>query len=249
MGSSGSNVAGGITVATSTDGAVGSVSSGSLLCPSGSYWSAGQTPTCNPCPAGQYQNAANANACLSCPAGAYCLEGCASSKGTGLCLPGSYSSVGSGTTPSCSPCPANSYCSGPSYPKFVTFYWAGSSVVYYPPATNPGVPTVTSNPQSLAFSRGNYVNFGSVTLQPGLTGFSATVAAKYTGGPISWQRLFEFGRSNWNKNLLIERVWSGSTIRFTSFQNDQGSYDYTAWSQTSAAALHSGVGLILFTCS
>jgi len=236
MGSSGSNVTGGVMVQTSSGGAVGTVSSGPLVCPSGSYWT-GQPPTCSPCPAGQYQDSVDASACLPCPAGAYCLEGCASSKGSGMCLQGTYSSAGSGLSSSCSPCPGSRYCSGPSYPKFATFYWSGSSVVYYPSATNTGLPSVSSSPLSLSFSRGNYVNLGSVTLQPGLTGFSATVAAKFTGSPNYWERLFEFGRGTWAWNLILLRVWTGSTIRFDSYQTDQGSYESTAWSETSITPL------------
>jgi hypothetical protein len=116
---------------------------------------------------------------------------------------------------------------------FATFYWTGSSVVYFPSATNSNRPSVSSNPFSLSFSRGNYVDLGSVTLQPGLTGFSATVAAKFTGSPGYWERLFEFGRATWAWNLILSRVWYGSTIRFDSYQTDQGSYESTAWSQTS----------------
>jgi hypothetical protein len=237
MGSSGSSVANGILIKTSSEGTLSTgVSSGPLRCPAGSYWK-GQPPTCSLCPAGHYSDTVDASVCFACPAGAYCLEGCASSKGSGLCLQGTYSSAGSGTSVSCSPCPANRYCSGSSYPKFATFYWSGSSVVYYPVVTNSGRPSVSTSPLSLSFSRGNFVNLGSVSLQPGLTGFSATVAAKFTGSVQQWERLFEFARGTWDNNLILSRVWWDSTIRFDSYQTNQASYEQTAWSETSIAPL------------
>ena len=251
MGFNGSNVVNGIKVFTSVASALDTgnssdplvntsntaTSSGPMLCPSGSYWT-GQPPTCAFCPAGTYQDSLNSSFCLACPAGAYCLEGCTSSKGSGPCSQGTYSSVGTGTNSTCSPCPANRYCSESFYPKFAAFYWLNSSVVYYPSATNANLPSVSSSPLSLTFARGNRVNLGIVTLKPGLTGFSTTVAAKFTGSPQPWERLFEFGRGEWSLNLILVRVWDSSTIRFDSYQTDQESYEDIAWSETSINPLH-----------
>jgi hypothetical protein len=113
------------------------------------------------------------------------------------------------------------------------------------------LPSVSANPLSLSFSRGNYVDLGVATLQPGLTGFSATVAAKFTGSSTQWERLFEFARAPWDNNLILSRVWWGSTIRFDSYQTDQGSYEHTAWSETSIAPLtylteNSSILIIIF---
>jgi hypothetical protein len=110
-------------------------------------------------------------------------------------------------------------------------------VVYYPVVANSGLPSISTSPLSLSFSRGNFVNLGSVSLQPGLTGFSATVAAKFSGSVQEWERLFEFAREKWDNNLILTRVWWGSTIRFDSYQTDQDSYEHTAWSETSIAPL------------
>jgi hypothetical protein len=66
MGTSGSNVANGILVETSSGDVSGSgVSSGPLTCPAGSYWT-GQPPTCSLCPAGLYQDAIDASVCQCC---------------------------------------------------------------------------------------------------------------------------------------------------------------------------------------
>ena len=134
----------------------------------------------------------------------------------------------------CSPCPTNRYCAGSSsHPKFATFYWSNSDVVYYPSVTNTNRPSVLSDPPSLYFTPGKYLNLGIASLQPGLAGLSATIAAKFTGSPRSWQRLFEFGRGSWSLNIILARVWGTSTIRLDSYQIDQSSYDYTAWSEAS----------------
>ena len=110
-------------------------------------------------------------------------------------------------------------------------------MVYFPSAANSlKLPSVSTNPRSLSFTRGNYVDLGSVTLQPGLTGFSATVAAKFTGSPQQWERLFEFARGTWDMNLALVRVWYSSTIRFDSYQTSQADYEMP-WSETSIAPL------------
>ncbi len=206
------------------------VGSSCALCPAGTYNpSNGSTSAsaCLLCPAGTYQpmsGSSSALDCTACPAGRYCLSGCASLSGSGVCAVGTFSSLGNGTSPSCSLCPSNFYCSGQNQPKFAAFFRDESSVVYYPNISNPisTRPTLNSNPISLLFEAGTYVNLGTVQLQPSQTGFSATLVAKYSGGQRDWSRLWEFGGSPWSLNIILSRFGTSNLVRFESFQRYQG---------------------------
>jgi serine/threonine protein kinase len=92
-----------------------SSSSGSGLCRPGSYSTAGSgtSAACTACPAGTYNENRGStvlSACTECPAGSYCLSGCNSSSGSGLCAAGTYSTPGSGSSAACTPCPGGLYC-------------------------------------------------------------------------------------------------------------------------------------------
>jgi hypothetical protein len=218
-----------VTVQTSNSIASAPVHSGIIRmhCEEGSFAADSSTSlACTLCPPGTYNprnGSFSRNACLPCPAGRYCLEGCISSRGSGKCSVGTYSSLGNGTNSSCFPCPSSFYCSGPDQPKFAAFFRLNSSFVYYPSIQNPvsTQPSLHSNPISLAFTAGKYVNLGTVVLQPSHTGFSATLVAKYNGGQGQWSRFWEFGWNQWNVNIILSRFEYSDLVRFESFQRDQ----------------------------
>ena len=219
----------GVTVRTSNSVASAPVHSGIIRmhCEEGSFAADSSTSlACALCPPGTYNprnGSFSRNACLPCPAGRYCLEGCISSRGSGKCSVGTYSSLGNGTNSSCFPCPSSFYCSGPDQPKFAAFFRINSSFEYYPSIQNhiSTQPSLHSNPVSLAFTAGKYVNLGTVKLQPSYTGFSATLVAKYNGGQKAWSRFWEFGSGQWNVNIILSRFQWSNLVRFESFQRYQ----------------------------
>jgi hypothetical protein len=81
-----------------------------IACGPGTY-SVG--PHCVECPAGTFNpsmGAADVSFCLPCPAGHFCLQGCDSEFGSGICSAGSFSLKGLGRSASCSLCPAGKFC-------------------------------------------------------------------------------------------------------------------------------------------
>jgi hypothetical protein len=158
--------------------------------------------------------------------------------------------LGNGTNSSCFPCPSSFYRSGPDQPKFAAVYRINSSFAYYPSDQNAisTRPSLHSNPISLAFTAGKYVNLGTVVLKPSHTGFSATLVAKYNGGQPSWSRFWELGRSQWGVNIILSRFEYSDLLRFESLQRSQSINTQitiqNGWSKTGMP--HSFIGACSF---
>jgi hypothetical protein len=73
------------------------------------YFSNQYHSICERCPQGTYSQSNQSVECSACPAGKYCLEGCFTAEGDGWCPSGSYSTLKTGISHLCTPCPAGTY--------------------------------------------------------------------------------------------------------------------------------------------